>query len=194
MSAAWWSPDPILGFRYWRIDVDGLRGVRGHRWAQPQLEAVCRWGRPGPAPHLSGECGRPPCGVYALKEPGALVSAFGRDSTWSRLLWEETPLLEPGAYGVVALSGRIVEHERGYRAARASVRALVVVGVRSIAVVADRRRIGRMFADPYPNIRALAGGTVDEFGGGWEEARLQVVRRLCELAEEEPWTSVNSSV
>ncbi len=188
-----WSPRPVVGFRYWRIDLDGLYGVRGHRWPRPHLEAVCRRGISGEVPHLSGDCGRPPCGVYALKDPQALVASFGRDLSWSSLVWSHSPLLEPGAYGVVELTGRVIEHQRGYRAAEASVRSLIVVGPRWVGRVADRSSLERVFADPFPNLRSLAGEWVDDLRGGWQEARLEVVRGLLETAEEEPWISAKSS-
>ena len=180
-----WSPQPVIGFRYWKIDLDGLRGIRGHRWDGPAMTARCRPRQgtivPGEIPHTAGECGRPPCGIYALRDPRDLVTSYGRDSAWSRLVVPERPLLEPGAFGAVALTGRVVEHERGYRAVRAEVIGLVVVSTRWLAVVEHLGDVLRVFRDPMVAMAALRRVEVESVPGGWEEARWMVVARLLEM-------------
>lgn len=184
-SPVMWSPEPVIGYRYWRIDLDGLHGIRGVRWDEPRLRARCRprqgIAAEGEVPHAEGECGWPPCGIYALADPRDLVTRYGDDSAWSRLVVPDRPLLEPGAFGVVALSGRVIEHERGYRAARAEVRGLVVVEPRALAVVADPDEVRRVFRDPLLGIRTLPRTRVEALPGGWEEARWMVVARLLDL-------------
>jgi hypothetical protein len=70
-SRPFWSPVPVLGYRVWELDGDGLQGARGVRWAAPALTARCgpdgRPDDPG-VPHVDGRCGSPPCGIYALEE------------------------------------------------------------------------------------------------------------------------------
>lgn len=109
-----WSPVPVLGYRMWSVGARALVGFRTE-WTAPHLDARClnRGGDPD-IPHA--ECGRPPCGVYATKTLAELREAH--------------PLEIAGnvALGLVALSGKVVEHERGYRAARADV---LAVGVRA---------------------------------------------------------------
>jgi hypothetical protein len=181
-SALLWSPDPVVGYRYWRIDVDGLRGVRGMRWVRPHLDAHCRWGVPGPVPHAAGECGPPPCGIYATKDPQDLIGGYSSDAAWALLVGEGVRMLETGAYGAVALSGRVVEHERGYRGARADVRGVVVAGGRRMVVIDRPDALRTLFSDPYPNPDRLATRHLPEVSGGWSEARLAVAGALIEMA------------
>ena len=102
-----WQGGELLAWRVWRLcrsqPDGGLRLVslaRGTVWHGPVLRADL-------VPDAFPGCGS---GVYALK-PATLPGrqqfdwALGAD-TWVR--------------GWVALSGRVVEHERGYRAERAS--------------------------------------------------------------------------
>jgi hypothetical protein len=178
---AHWSPDPVAGYRYWRIDVDGLHGVRGARWNSPRLDAVCRWGAPGEVPHAAGECGPPPCGIYAAKDPQDVISGYSRDAAWGMLVGEGVRLLEPGVYGAVALSGRVVEHERGYRGARAEVLGVVAAGGRRMAVIDDPAALRELFRDPHPNPDRLASRHLPDVTGGWTEARLAVAGTLVEL-------------
>lgn len=111
-----WSPNPVLGYRLWSIDPRGLVGFRV-RWESPRLTARCEtFGRePGgdeDIPHTGGECGVPPCGIYATKSLDALLGAHP-EATGGDI-----------ALGLVALTGKVVEHEHGYRAAEAEVIAL----------------------------------------------------------------------
>ena len=108
---------PVLAYRAWGIAQNRLRGVRV-AWPVPTVEARCLdYGRRSGAdaadvPHTDGSCGPPPCGIYATRTAAAAVEAIEHDG--------------PLALGVVALSGKVVEHEHGYRAAVASALALVV--------------------------------------------------------------------
>ncbi|MBN2114388.1 MAG: hypothetical protein JW785_09705 [Acidimicrobiia bacterium] len=104
-----WSPRPILGFRTWQPTRQGMRGVVQF-WPKPRLEAFCPHG-PG-VPHDSPGCR---CGIYASKEAATLAG----------VPWGAWP--RPLVHGLVALTGKVVEHERGYRAQRAEVRAAVLL-------------------------------------------------------------------
>jgi hypothetical protein len=133
-------------------------------------------------PHAAGECGPPPCGIYVAKDPQDLISGYSRDAAWAMLVGEGVRLLEPGVYGAVALSGRVVEHERGYRGARADVLGVVAVGGHRMAVIDRPEALQTLFADPYPNVERLATRHLAEVSGGWSESRLAVVGALIELA------------
>jgi len=139
-----WSPVPVLAFRAW--GVRGLlRGVVG-AWQEPAYRAGC-FGTGGerfdPAvPHTDGSCGSPPCGIYAVKEAEALVRDVGFVSGRGRV-----------ALGVVELSGKVVEHTRGYRASHVRVVALVVAGDGRLVRVEGEARLRCLFAAPD---RALA--------------------------------------
>lgn len=107
-----WSPWPVYGFRMWGVTSGGLVGAL-EPWATPTMEARCTKlpGNPD-VPHTVERCGEPRCGIYAARHPAPLVERRAGEGGW--------------AIGVVALTGKVVEHERGYRAQRAQTRAIVV--------------------------------------------------------------------
>jgi len=129
-----WSPSPVLAYRLWWIRNHVVKGARV-RWTGRSLEAVCpRTGQPG-VPHVDGRCGVPGCGIYAMKD-------IGRLRGWSH------PRGERGwVAAVVALEGRVVEHEHGYRAARAGVVAAVAATRHQIAASEDPDWIEGVFAE-----------------------------------------------
>lgn len=107
-----WSPSPILGYRLWWIEDGELCGIK-MPWKERTLAATClRRGDLGEIPHSDGSCGRLGCGVYAAKTVDPLYREF---NVWS---------LDDFAIGLVALTGKVVEHDEGYRAAEATVVAL----------------------------------------------------------------------
>ncbi len=107
-----WSPSPIMGYRLWWVEDGELCGVK-MPWNKRTLAASClRHGDLGEIPHSDGSCGRLGCGVYAAKTIDPLYRDF---NVWS---------LEDFAIGLVALTGKVVEHDDGYRAAEATVVAL----------------------------------------------------------------------
>lgn len=135
-AGPFWSPVPMLGFRLWQLTSLGVRGVV-QAWEEPRLVAACPWG-PG-APHETTCCR---CGIYALKEAGDL--------------WLARPGAWPGViYGLVALSGKVIEHERGYRGQRAEVAAVALVRDGVLTCGSDSEWIARLFTP----------------GLGWDEAR-----------------------
>lgn len=128
-----WSPTPVLGFRIWALNEGELHGVRV-RWEAPSLTATCEASRADPEiPHSDGRCGRLGCGIYAAKSA-------------RRLLDEFAPALRSAfAVGLVGLSGKVVEHEHGYRGAEATVLALVVVENMRAEFTADPARLAALF-------------------------------------------------
>lgn len=115
----WWSPTPVIGFRVWHLSGGAWHGAK-MQWSAPVKTAVClhRWTDDGPVPHDALECGSPPCGIYALKSPDMLCAAERGSVGYSR-----------GTKGIaaVALTGRVVEHEQGYRAEHVTVVAMAVI-------------------------------------------------------------------
>ena len=107
-----WSPVPIFGYRLWAIRDTGLFGYRT-QWRRPSLTSTCLNNVPGEdVPHSVHRCGPPACGTYATKS--------------LKVLREELGITEVSGYavGVVALTGKVIEHDQGYRAAHASVAAI----------------------------------------------------------------------
>jgi hypothetical protein len=98
-------------------------------------------------PHTDGRCGYPPCGLYCFKEPEQLIGAFGLP-TGSRL----------AVVGLVSLSGKVVEHENGYRAQKARVLAAAAVGRGMVVRIEGEARLRSLFARPEATINSLVLG------------------------------------
>lgn len=119
---------PILGYRLWWIGTDGLlrslnRAVDQVYPPRGVVEAVCGQGHREPPPALWCTCGiyawrdLPP--VQGREDDGkARRPAIAMDCVFVGPRWAE-------AGGLVRLWGRVIEHDEGYRAERASVAALI---------------------------------------------------------------------
>jgi hypothetical protein len=140
-SRHFWSPTPILAFRAWQVG----RRLHGafRAWDTPTYEAGCVYRgaeRMSPeVPHTDGSCGSPPCGIYATKDARAIARAWGGEDAF--------------AFGLVELSGRVVEHDDGYRAQRATAIALVVSMGGRLVTAEGLEAVTRLFTDPA---RAIA--------------------------------------
>lgn len=165
-----WTPWPVRGFRVWSIEEEGLVGAK-MRWPTPRMCAVCLKGAPGDdIPHTASACGTPPCGIYAAKG----LDFFDRLGS--------TPWLDSvGVTGVVAMAGKVVEHDDGYRCARATVEA-VSVQLRDAALLTDNASlVEAVFADPV--------ATVERHGErGWLEPSVVTAFLTRAKQKEETWT------
>jgi len=177
-----WSPRPVLAFRMW--DVRGRLQGAWRAWDRPFREARCVSGRSerddGAVPHTDGRCGEPPCGIYAFKEPAQLLAAFGLPEGSRR-----------SVYGLVALSGKVVEHERGYRGQRATVVAAAVVGRGLMVRVEGPERLQSLFLAPEDAIAGLVAtdpGVVEELDDPLEaaEAVIAYLSLAADLREADP--------
>jgi len=101
---------PVVGCRVWQWDATGLRSLNGEKWfAHQPLSAVCRADACGSIAGLSKATHNPAelpyfsctCGVYAAKTIQHLRQCGYRKF---------------GVHGEVYLWGKVVEHERGWRA------------------------------------------------------------------------------
>ena len=134
----------VFAYRAWGIAQNRLRGVCV-AWPVPTVMARCLdYGRRAGAdstdvPHTDGSCGPPPCGIYATKTAAAALDAIEHDG--------------PLALGVVALSGKVVEHEHGYRAAAATAVGMLVVS-HGEAMRFDGMEVDELFVVPDPTIAA----------------------------------------
>jgi len=129
-----WSPFPVLGYRMWLVDEHGFCGVK-RVWASSTMNARClTTGEDDEVPHTDGRCGNPACGIYATKSV-------------RHLLGERLPRTDDTiAVGLVGMSGKVVEHRRGYRAQRTTVLALVLLGEVSVGID-DPAEIESLFAN-----------------------------------------------
>jgi len=162
-----WSPAPVHGYRVWRIDDDRIMGNQVH-WAEPELGATCLREIPGDdVPHPVERCGPPACGIYAVKD----LAMFPREVSGGQI--------NRSVVGVVAMHGKVIEHQLGYRAARARVMAVCATIDGKTLLSRDVERIRALFAGPS---RALAGVATGPQG---DEAR-EYLRAAME--KEEKWT------
>jgi len=101
---------PVVGYRVWHWDATGLTSLNGERWvAQQPLSAVCRADASGSVSGLSKATHNPAelpyfnctCGVYAARTIAHL---------------HQCGYKKFGVHGEVYLWGKVVEHERGWRA------------------------------------------------------------------------------
>ena len=170
-----WSAVPVVGYRAWTISGGTLRGARAV-WPEPRFSARCvpvpgSIGDVAGVPHTDGRCGRLGCGVYALADPAMLGGKAGRVPAGHR----------PGlVLGAVALTGKVVEHERGYRGRFAEVVAAGTVW-RGRVVMGDRSGwLARLFADPVAALQEPGPGVAVE---GWAGPRPEATGRLIGMLE-----------
>ncbi len=144
--SVFWSPQPVLGFRGWQLR-GMLHGVF-RAWPEPEYGAGCSSGfdeiHDPNVPHTDGSCGRPPCGIYAYKDPAKL---FEGDVSLSNL--------QNRAFGLVALRGKVVEHEYGYRGARALALAVGIVQQDLLIKVEGPAHLRQLFHSPAPTIARI---------------------------------------
>ena len=163
-----WSPWPIQAFRMWGVTNAGLVGMV-ERWPAPQMEAVCTKLRVNPdVPHTDGRCGAPQCGIYAAKRPETLIAGLPPEGGW--------------ALGLVSMSGKVVEHEHGYRAQRVRVEAIVVHHEGRVLAAEESQIVKLAFAATVPTTRLL-GRPADE----WPLDRTLVTLEAAERRLQ--WTS-----
>lgn len=107
-----WSPEPIIAWRRWRLLGTTLHGVR-RPWPTALFQATCPTCKTVPG----WDC---TCGIYATKT--------------EQRVWSSDPLV----FGRVELSGHVIEHEDGYRAERARIVELFVPADLHPQIVAAR--------------------------------------------------------
>lgn len=141
-----WSPHPLLGYRIWELKDGRLHGA-WTPWETHRKTAVCldkNSKAKGPSPHDAAACPHPPCGIYALKEPRKAEAVV------LRTLRQSTPTTL--AIGLVAMTGRVIEHAQGYRAQHAEVIALAMVtggqGKNTVLTTIERALVPAAFAQP----------------------------------------------
>jgi hypothetical protein len=162
-----WSPTAVLGFRMWVLRENGLHGAKT-TWRIPRLRSICLNAVPGQdVPHSMARCGPPPCGVYATKTVATLRKDLGVGDIDGYVL------------GVAALSGKVVEHELGYRGEMAEVVALGGKWSDRHVMTDDSERIAAIFANPDEAIADFGvsgkppGAAIDDYLSNWKEERSQ---------------------
>lgn len=174
------SPDPISGFRLWDVRSDGLYGVKA-KWNCAQMVARClTTDTTDEVPHTDGRCGKPPCGVYATKDVGDLIAD----------LQIEAPNRSTIAIGLVAMSGKVVEHQRGYRAAITDVLALAITEAEKVPLLThDSDRIRECFSNPagLHSWLQTAQQTPRSGSGVLPPSRNRIIEYLKEQGKKHSW-------
>jgi hypothetical protein len=156
---AMWSPVAVMGYRAWQWTEQGFHGVR-QPWLSPRMSAVCSAG--DGLPHTDGRCAEVAygCGIYAAKSLDTLLNEI-RIARGVRV-----------AVGLVGLEGKVVEHERGYRAEIATIQALALLNRNGLHVVAGVDRLSALFADPS-GVSRVASASLP-LAGASEETALMI--------------------
>jgi hypothetical protein len=176
-AGVWWSHTPIMGYRIWQLRDGRLRGA-WTPWETSRKTAVCldpHSRATGPVPHEAADCRHPPCGIYALKTTRRAQVAAERSIRRATV-----PLTL--AIGLVGMTGRVIEHESGYRAQHASVVGLAMItgGPNThhvLAMIEGADAVAAAFTDP---VRARRPGTADSLTAA--DAVVAAVRFLEETA------------
>jgi hypothetical protein len=164
-----WSPTPVRGFRVWSIRDNAIFGSQT-RWHGPTLSGRCLRQVPGEdIPHSMARCGPPACGIYAVKD----LDMFPSDVATSQI--------NHTVVGVVAMTGKVVEHQLGYRAQRATTLVAVAFDDRRRVFVERSRDLDELFTDPDATITRLTNHS---------DPSPTQARKLLEsaLPESEQWT------
>ncbi len=163
-----WSPAPVLGYRVWRIESHKVMGNQVH-WDSPSLESRCLREIPGEdLPHPVSRCGPPACGIYAVKDLDVFPSDVARGQIHNTVV------------GVVALRGKVIEHEEGYRSQRATAVAVSANDGRHRLMTTDPGEIESLFSDPLD-----ACARADRLGRAGESPTRAFLESA--IAEERTW-------
>jgi hypothetical protein len=144
MSALARAPDlvePVVGFRQWRVDGEGLRSLHiEERWTTATLESRCaRHDHPGECAPMPRCC----CGIHAWYRRVPRLASAG---TWDLVC------------GAVVLWGRIELHRTGMRGQFATIVALALPlsRARKRRALVDVARVLGVPAVPYAAVPAVA--------------------------------------
>lgn len=131
-----WSPTPVTGFRVWRIEDNRVKGNQ-LPWLTPTMASRCLRDIPGEdLPHPVDRCGPPACGIYAVKD----LAMFPGDVANGEI--------HRSVVGLVAMSGKVIEHDEGYRAYSATAIAVAANDGARRLLTTDRDLVEKLFEDP----------------------------------------------
>lgn len=164
-----WSPTPVTGFRVWRIEDNRVKGNQ-LPWLSPTMVSRCLRDIPGEdLPHPIDRCGPPACGIYAVKD----LDMFPADVANGEI--------RRSVVGLVAMSGKVIEHDEGYRAYSATAIAVAANDGERRLLTTDPNEVERLFENPE---RVLAGAPP------MEDPNITETREFLESlrTKEDTWT------
>ena len=135
-----WTPIPITSFTMWRL-IDSTMHDGCVPWRTSVAVGTCHRSTESPAPHATDQCAASGCGIVAMKSAG-MLDGFDHDSMI--------------AIGRLEMSGRVVEHEHGFRAELAEVVALIATDGQRWFRSHDRGQIEELFATPEQTFTRLS--------------------------------------
>lgn len=154
MMELFFDSEPVVGWRAWTV-VETVAGpelyslVYAHAWpAGEPMRKVCE-----PGGCLAGRWPNQPhaCGIHAFKERSDAELYPGM---WQARRTSGARFSEVYVIGRVSLWGRVVEHERGYRAALAYPFDLFLPGEHRVLAAALAGRYGVEVGVEEPRLRA----------------------------------------
>lgn len=127
-----WTPIPIASFTMWNLSGETMHDGTVS-WGGRTAVGTCDRSAAGALPHSADACARGGCGIVGLRQLGTIgdVSSDGLVGI-----------------GRLHMSGRVVEHEHGYRAELAEVVALIATDGSRWFRTRDRAQIDDFFASP----------------------------------------------
>lgn len=204
----------VTGRRWWAVTYDQTTGelvgwptspLRGDRWVDGSLRATCNAGRflpagarawfraaDGPVPHVDPGAGFPMlacgalCGIHLSADPVTLI----------RFISTNPPVGDgPVVLGEAAGWGRVVEHHRGWRCARAGQMTVLIPGAGIRRELRGRELPGGVLDRAVDMIGSWARETglavrADRrHGEAWVVAHRLAVLSLCAAATggDRPW-------
>lgn len=172
--AVMWSPSPVIGYRVWTLKGSGFIGSHSP-WSTSAFTATCGLG--DGVPHTDGRCADVAfgCGVYAAKDLRELLCQF---DVLKRM---------NVAVGLVILTGKVVEHEIGYRAETAQVVSLAFLDSRWLTFVEGANGVAGAFSSRGDTLKAV--GYQERRPTGEHHIEEMLVRFFDEQAKETAtWT------
>lgn len=135
-----WTPIPIVSFTMWELSGNTMRDD-AVSWRGRRAVGTCDGSAAGDLPHTTEACARGGCGIVGFRDLGLLGDVPSDDLV---------------CVGRLHMSGRVVEHEHGYRAELAEVVALIATDGSRWFRTRDRGQIDDFFATPEATFGRLS--------------------------------------
>ena len=140
-----WTPIPIASFTMWELSGETMDDG-AVAWRSRTAVGTCDHSAAGDLPHTTKACARGGCGIVGFRD----LSKLG-----------DVPSDGLVGVGRLHMSGRVVEHEHGYRAELAEVVALIATDGGRWFRTRDHNQIDDFFASPEATFGRLSAPIPD---------------------------------